>query len=230
MIFQNLRRAMPGVSLTTYSKILRWLWISAFFWLVLLAAVSARAQTSPTLVFTSSVSIANGKLDTTLTWSTVPVATSCTAGGTPTAWTGAKQPSGSFVLPTITHSGTYTPTLTCVWSAVSTLQLTWVPPTQNTDGTTLADLASYNVYYGQGTNPSLLTTKVSVAKTITTWTSSPLAPGVWSGYVTAMNASGAESANSNIASKTIAASTNDTESITLTVNPIPNAPSSVTAQ
>lgn len=231
------RRASHGVaplaSDITYSKLLRWLWISALCWLALFAAVTARAQTAaPTLVFASSVSSANGKLDTVLTWSTVPVATSCSAGGTPSTWTGVKTPSGSFVLPTITKSGTYGPTLTCSWSTAATLQLNWIPPTQNSDGTALTNLASYNIYYGKGTNPLDLTwTKIlGISPSTVSWTSATLTPGVWSGVVTTFTSSGAESDNSNLASKTVVAAVQDTESIALTVNPQPNPPSNVTAK
>ena len=50
-------------------------------------------------------------------------------------------------------------------SASSTVTLTWAPPTQNTDGSALTDLAGYTIYYGtasgnythsiQLTNPGL---------------------------------------------------------------------------
>lgn len=227
----SLRRTSHALDLS-YSKLLRWLWISAFFWLLLLCGVTAaRAQTPPSLVFTASTTAANGKLDTTLTWTTVPVAGSCVAAGTPATWTGAKPPSGSFIVPTITKSGTYTPTLACQWPSVSTLELDWLAPTQNIDGTALTNLASYNIYWGAGNNPANWTAKVSaVAKTASFWVSGALAPGQWCGVVTTVNSNGAESDNSNIACKTISAVQNDTESVTLTVNPIPMAPGNVTAK
>ena len=35
------------------------------------------------------------------------------------------------------------------YTRAAQFELTWDPPTTNTDGTTLADLAGYKIYYGQ---------------------------------------------------------------------------------
>jgi hypothetical protein len=83
-----------------------------------------------------------------------------------------------------------------------TATLTWLPPTENADGTALMDLAGYQIRYGRSrdelselidlTNPSL---SVYVVE--------GLSSGTWYFAVAAVNASGATSDLSNVASKTI---------------------------
>lgn len=80
--------------------------------------------------------------------------------------------------------------------------LSWTPPTQNTDGSTLSNLAGYRVHYG--TSSSALTTTLQVANPgIASLVVDNLAPATWFFSVRAYSASGAESDNSNIVSKTI---------------------------
>jgi hypothetical protein len=80
--------------------------------------------------------------------------------------------------------------------------LTWVPPTQNTDGTALVNLASYKVYWGttQGNYPS---SAVVSSPSATTYLVENLVPGTYFFVVTAVNSQGAESQFSNTASKVI---------------------------
>jgi hypothetical protein len=86
--------------------------------------------------------------------------------------------------------------------ATGSATLNWTPPTQNTDGTALADLAGYRVYYG--TSATTLTSRVDIAQPATTqYTVSTLATGTWYFAVSAYNLSGTESALSNVGSKTI---------------------------
>jgi hypothetical protein len=85
---------------------------------------------------------------------------------------------------------------------IGTATLTWLPPTENADGTTLTDLAGYQIRYGRSredmssvielTNPSLSVYMVE-----------QLSSGTWYFAVAAVNTSGATSDLSNIASKTI---------------------------
>ncbi|MGC8522484.1 MAG: putative Ig domain-containing protein [Steroidobacteraceae bacterium] len=87
-------------------------------------------------------------------------------------------------------------------STTGTADVSWTPPTTNTDGSTLTDLAGYNIYYG--TSPTALTQKVQVSNIgLTNYVISGLASGTWYFAVTAYTSSGAESAMSNVASKTI---------------------------
>lgn len=87
-------------------------------------------------------------------------------------------------------------------AVVASATLSWTPPTQNVDGTSLVDLAGYRLLYGPSAtnlvqlidvpNPSL---HVYIIENLT--------PGTWFFCVKAFNVKGAESVCSNIASKTI---------------------------
>ena len=80
--------------------------------------------------------------------------------------------------------------------------LTWVPPTQNTDGTAVSDLAGYYIYYG--TSAAAMTQTIDVVGgTTTTFVVSGLAAGTYYFTVTAYTTTGTQSAPSNVGSKTI---------------------------
>jgi hypothetical protein len=80
--------------------------------------------------------------------------------------------------------------------------LTWVPPSQNTDGSPLIDLAGYKVYWGpaQGNYPNSVTISNGG---ITGHTVNNLTQGQWYFVVTSVSSSGRESAFSNVATKVI---------------------------
>jgi len=85
---------------------------------------------------------------------------------------------------------------------VGSATLSWQPPTSNTDGSPLTNLAGYVVRYG--TSLSKLTTEVRVSNPgLTTYVVSELEPATWYFQVSAYNSSGVESAPSATASKTI---------------------------
>lgn len=89
-----------------------------------------------------------------------------------------------------------------VASATGSAVLTWTAPTLNSDGTPLTDLTGYKVYYG--TNPTSLTTSVSIANGTTSATIPNLATGVTYYFaIASLSASGGEGNRSNVASKTI---------------------------
>jgi hypothetical protein len=89
-----------------------------------------------------------------------------------------------------------------VTSATGSATLTWVAPTENTDGTALTDLAGYRIHYG--TSASELTQEIDVAGTAsTTYVVSGLAAGTYYFAVTAYSSVGSESAESDMANKTI---------------------------
>ncbi len=77
--------------------------------------------------------------------------------------------------------------------------LSWDPPTTNTDGTPLTDLAGYRVYYGN--SPGSYSYSIDVGN-VTTFTLSNLTSGTYYFAVTAYNSSGIESGFSNEVSKT----------------------------
>jgi hypothetical protein len=77
-----------------------------------------------------------------------------------------------------------------------------MPPTENSDGTVLTDLAGYTVYYG--TSPTNLTQTVKVTNPgLTAYTISNLTAGTWYFAVTAYSAAGAESVPTKTVSTTI---------------------------
>jgi Fibronectin type III domain len=81
-------------------------------------------------------------------------------------------------------------------------KLSWVAPTQNTDGSSITGLSGYHIYYG--TNADAQRTTITVAGgSSTTYTVSGLSPGTYYFSVVAYNAEGVDSADSNLESKTI---------------------------
>jgi len=173
-------------------------------------AAAAHAQTAGTISFSANKTSATGSLVPVLTWSTSPVATSCTASG---SWSGTKFASGSETLPTITANASYT--LTCYWGGGSA-KVSWAIPTKNTDGSTLSNLAGYKVRFG--TSASALTQTQSVNSPSATSTTVPaLSTGTWYFSVRAVNSNQVESGDSNVAQKTISsASAAKTVAITIT--------------
>lgn len=80
--------------------------------------------------------------------------------------------------------------------------VTWAAPTQNTDGTSLDDLAGYTVYYG--VDADNLTDSVSVDATSTSYTMNGLVAGTTYYFaVAARNSVGAESDKSEVVSTTV---------------------------
>ncbi len=80
--------------------------------------------------------------------------------------------------------------------------LTWQPPTQNTDGSPLTDLAGYKVKYG--TTPGNLDSVDTINNPgISTYVIENLTKTTWYFAVIAVNEAGVESAPSNTVSKLI---------------------------
>lgn len=159
----------------------------------------------------------DGKLDVTLTWDTVPKANGCVATG---GWTGSRAASRStpLVIQAVTPPKDFT--LTCSWVDPD-VDLSWVAPTQNADGTTLTDLAGYRVYYG--TSPTALSQSVAInSAAATTYKLGPLAAGVWSFAMTAVNTAGRESERSATVAATVG-SADASKTVTATAN-APKAP------
>src|ERR1044072_5955990 len=93
---------------------------------LLLLGTLAQAQTAGTINFTANKTSATGSLTPVLTWSTSPVAPSCSASG---AWSGTKFASGSETLAAITASKSYT--LTCAWGN-GTAKISWTADRKST--------------------------------------------------------------------------------------------------
>src|SRR5690349_20391787 len=70
--------------------------------------------------------------------------------------------------------------------------VSWIPPTENADGTYLQDLAGYKIY--SGTSADNLTPRVTLANPgLSRYVVEPLAPGELYFAITALNSSGLES-------------------------------------
>jgi Putative Ig domain/Fibronectin type III domain len=84
-----------------------------------------------------------------------------------------------------------TPTL-----STGTVTLAWTPPTENTDGTTLTNLAGYHIYYG--TSETNLNQRIDVANPgLASYVISNLAPATWYFAVAAYNSNGYDGGNAN---------------------------------
>ncbi len=93
-------------------------------------------------------------------------------------------------------------TVKSLTASTGSATLSWTDPTQNTDGTTLTNLAGVNIHYG--TSPSSLTQVIQVAGTGTSsYTISNLTAGTWYFGAAAYTTSGIEGAMSQVGSKTI---------------------------
>lgn len=89
-------------------------------------------------------------------------------------------------------------------TAISTgsATLSWTPPTQNTDGTTLTNLSGYKIYYG--TSASAMTQVITISNTgVVQYVVDNLSPATWYFAVKAVSANGVESDFSATVSKTI---------------------------
>jgi len=85
-------------------------------------------------------------------------------------------------------------------SGVATLS--WTPPTQNSDGSALTDLAGYQISYGRSAED--LSQSISITNaSVSTYVVESLTTGTWYFAVSAVNARGVNSPLSNVASKTI---------------------------
>jgi hypothetical protein len=83
-----------------------------------------------------------------------------------------------------------------------TADLSWTPPTQNTDGTPLTDLAGYTIYYG--TDQADMTQTVHLdSPSATSYVVGNLSPATYYFAVSANASDGSQSAQSLVGSKTI---------------------------
>jgi hypothetical protein len=92
--------------------------------------------------------------------------------------------------------------ITVVAVATGSATLSWIPPTTNTDGSPLTNLAGYRVRWGPAAGT--YTSSVTLSNPgLTAYVVGNLVPGTYYFVVTALNSAGAESQFSNVASKTI---------------------------
>jgi hypothetical protein len=165
----------------------------------------------PALSFTATSLIVDYNGSTTLQW-TATDADSCTASGD---WSGTRSTSGSeeranlladssFSLSCTGVGGTVTSSVDISVNATSsgTATLTWLPPDQNADGSTLNDLAGYRIYYGTSSGSYTETITINNIGT-TSYVVENLTPGEWFFVMTAFNTNNKESVVSVERSKVI---------------------------
>jgi len=86
--------------------------------------------------------------------------------------------------------------------SLGSVTLSWTPPTQNTDGTTLTDLAGYRIYWG--TSPGNYSNSVRINNaSVSTYVVDNLVPGTYEFVATAFNTAGVESSYSGAATKVV---------------------------
>ena len=85
--------------------------------------------------------------------------------------------------------------------SLGAVTLSWTPPTQNTDGTSLTNLAGYRVVYG--TSASALNQVVQLNAGVSSVVVDNLAPATYYFAVRAYTSAGLESSNSNIGTKIV---------------------------
>jgi hypothetical protein len=183
---------------------------------LMLLGGAAHSQTAGNISFTANQTSATGRVVPVLTWSTTPVASGCVARG---GWGGNRFASGSETLPAITVSTSYS--LTCTWrNGAATVN--WTPPTANTDGSPLRDLAGFRVVYGTSANALTQSRQIDdpAARSATI---AALQTGTWYFAVRALNRAQLESDNSIVVSRSITeASASRNLSITINAAPAPS--------
>jgi hypothetical protein len=152
--------------------------------------------------------------------------TPCLAEGYP-GWAGAKAASSKEEFD-VTANAAFT--LTCASLDTRHVLLTWKPPTLNTDGSVLTNLAYYTLHYGNtyvNLTPALSNT-VQIDKSAEHYIVENLKPDRWMFGMRSVNAETAQSDLSNIVSYTTTASTtppvprfSGTEYVTVATQPEP---------
>lgn len=137
----------------------------------------------------------------------------CEASG---SWTGTKPLTGRQTVNNLTANASYTLTCTRTDPNAGAVSLSWTPPTTNTDGTALANLAGYRVHHGS--TETSLSNSVNVANPDARGhTVTGLKPGTHFFGVKAFTSTGAESALSNVVGRSVSEAAAQTHAITRTV-------------
>lgn len=124
----------------------------------------------------------------------------CGGASTSAPQSAAASPSSTSTS-TSTSTSSSGPTST-VKAGTGTAQVSWTPPTTTTDGSTLLNLAGYDIYYG--TSPSALTQQIQVSNIgLTTYDVGNLGSGTWYFVVTSYTTDGTQSPPSNVISYSI---------------------------
>ena len=86
--------------------------------------------------------------------------------------------------------------------ALGSVTLSWIPPSENTDGSPLTDLAGYRIYYG--VDPQNFSDVIEITNaSLTSYVVDNLTPNTWYFAASALNSSGVESTLSSPAARDI---------------------------
>lgn len=185
--------------------------------LALLCFLPLLAYAAPAISISVSPNTGVVPYQSTLTW-TVTGATGCTAAD---GWTGTQSLSGSKSV-SITAPTKFTLTCTAADGQVTTVI---TPPTTNTDGTPLTDLAGFNIY--RGTSATNLAKVKALGPTVLTYQATGLPTGTYYIATTAVNGASIESAQGNTAPFPINVTGSTASASALAaVQSVPNAPTS----
>jgi hypothetical protein len=157
------------------------------------AATSSASDTTASLVSPNAGAIDRSRSsDTTNTAAAVPITAAASSPASTSGSTATTKSTAPAVASTVPAQTTTT--------GVATLD--WMPPTQNSAGSILTNLAGYTVYYG--TSPSNLTQSVKVTNPgLAAYTVTNLTSGIWYFAITSISADGVESTRTGTVSATI---------------------------
>lgn len=181
--------------------------------LVVGGVTAAKAQNTVSFSLSTAISADRQTLTPTLTWSTTPAATSCSASGD-AAWAGAKAASGAVTLAAFPSTEARGYVLQCNWPGDTQAALAWVPPTTFTDGTAMPKcaastdtgpcLAGYEIEFGTSAT-ALNQSRFHMFPQSTGTPVTGLTPGTTYFFaIRAIAGTGAQSALSNTVSKALA--------------------------
>jgi|UPI00077EA6A7 hypothetical protein len=167
------------------------------------AATSADPSTAAAQANTGTIDRSQGAGTTTTIASTTPPKTTAVRppSGSSSSGSGSSG-SGSSSTGSGTTGGGSTPTTPVKSTTNGVVTLDWTPPTSNSDGSVLTNLAGYKVYYG--TSPTDLSQSVKVSNPgLASYSVTGLNSGTWYFAVTSYSSDGVESGRTKTVSTTI---------------------------
>jgi hypothetical protein len=194
--------------------------------------VATVAPLPPSSSFTVTPTSGDSPLNVTLKWNVPGMGTGapCQASGD---WSGPRAATGTEEMSSLVKTSSFT--LTCVASKDISVLVSWVPPTQNTDGSPLTSLAGYTVNYGQAPNVLADSAGAPANATSLIIKSFYFKTGKWYFAVRAKTTDGRESDSSNIigidlVSPPVSTAKPFTGTVKVTITAKPLAPSDVKAK
>ena len=184
---------------------------------VVLAVLMGCQAIAQEITFSAETTVGVESVVPMLSWDTRPLADDCEAFGD---WSGPKGGAGNETLTVITSGATYN--LVCRWTG-DTVTMSWVPPTENTDGTAYTDPGGYKLYFGRNAGGPYPKQADIDDHRITEYLVKGLRPGNWYFVITAYNQRGTESERSGEVRRRLGTKSAEA-SVGISVNPRPKPP------